>query len=204
MLLSDFDYTLPEELIAQVPAQKRDMSKMMVLNRQLQNIEHNHFCDITKYLTENDFLVLNNTKVIPARLYAKKDTGALIEIFLVREVEKDVWISLIKPSKRVKSGMVLVVSEDLSVEVLNKDDDKWKIRLIYEGNIFEVLDKVGHIPLPPYIERKMTENEYKNLDFDRYHKTIPLSNEPDEGHRCIEASGHMPVCFHPSIYSCLC
>lgn len=168
MLLSDFDYTLPEELIAQVPAQKRDMSKMMVLNRQLQNIEHNHFCDITKYLTENDFLVLNNTKVIPARLYAKKDTGALIEIFLVREVEKDVWISLIKPSKRVKTGMVLVVSEDLSVEVLNKDDDKWKVRLLYQGNIFEVLDKVGNIPLPPYIERKMTNEEYKALDFDRY------------------------------------
>ena len=168
MLLSDFDYTLPEELIAQVPAQKRDMSKMMVLNRQLQNIEHNHFCDITKYLTENDFLVLNNTKVIPARLYAKKDTGALIEIFLVREVEKDVWISLIKPSKRVKSGMVLVVSEDLSVEVLNKDDDKWKVRLLYQGNIFEVLDKVGNIPLPPYIERKMTNEEYKALDFYRY------------------------------------
>lgn len=168
MLLSDFDYILPEELIAQVPAQKRDMSKMMVLNRQLQNIEHNHFCDITKYLTENDFLVLNNTKVIPARLYAKKDTGALIEIFLVREVEKDVWVSLIKPSKRVKTGMILVVSEDLSVEVLDKDDDKWRVRLLYQGNIFEVLDKVGNIPLPPYIERKMTNEEYKALDFDRY------------------------------------
>lgn len=168
MLLSDFDYILPEELIAQVPAQKRDMSKMMVLNRQLQNIEHNHFCDITNYLTENDFLVLNNTKVIPARLYAKKDTGALIEIFLVREVEKDIWISLIKPSKRVKSGMILVVSEDLSVEVLDKDDDKWNVRLLYQGNIFEVLDKVGNIPLPPYIERKMTNEEYKALDFDRY------------------------------------
>ena len=168
MLLSDFDYILPEELIAQVPAQKRDMSKMMVLNRQLQNIEHNHFCDITNYLTENDFLVLNNTKVIPARLYAKKDTGALIEIFLVREVEKDVWVSLIKPSKRVKTGMILVVSEDLSVEVLDKDDDKWRVRLLYQGNIFEVLDKVGNIPLPPYIERKMTNEEYKALDFDRY------------------------------------
>ena len=168
MLLSDFDYILPEELIAQVPAQKRDMSKMMVLNRQLQNIEHNHFCDIINYLTENDFLVLNNTKVIPARLYAKKDTGALIEIFLVREIEKDVWVSLIKPSKRVKSGMVLVVSEELSVEVLDKDDDKWRVRLLYQGNIFEVLDKVGNIPLPPYIERKMTNEEYKALDFDRY------------------------------------
>lgn len=168
MLLSEFDYNLPEELIAQVPSQKRDLSKMLVLNREDESINHHHFCDITNYLTENDFLVLNNTKVIPARLYAKKDTGALIEIFLVREVEKDVWISLIKPSKRVKEGLILTVSEELQIEVLEKDDDKWKVRLLYSGNIFEILDKVGNIPLPPYIERKMTSEEYKALDFDRY------------------------------------
>lgn len=168
MLLEEFNYELPEKLIAQVPAQKRDMSKMLVLNRFDKTLGHKHFCDITDFLTENDLLVLNNTKVIPARLYAKKDTGALIEIFLVREIEKDIWISLIKPSKRVKSKMVLKVSEDLSIEVLEKDDDKWKIRLIYNGNIFEILDKVGNIPLPPYIERKMTNEEYKSLDFDRY------------------------------------
>lgn len=168
MLLEEFNYELPEELIAQVPAQRREMSRMLVLDKCNKTIEHKHFCDITDYLTENDFLVLNNTKVIPARLYAHKETGALIEIFLVREIEKDVWISLIKPSKRVKEGMILKISEELSVEVLNKDDDKWHIRLLYQGNIFEILDKVGHIPLPPYIERKMTEDEYKNLDFERY------------------------------------
>lgn len=168
MLLEEFNYELPEELIAQVPAQKREMSKMLVLDRLEKNFIHKHFCDITEFLGENDFLVLNNTKVIPARLYAKKDTGALIEIFLVREIEKDVWISLIKPSKRVKAGMILKISEELCVEVLKKDDDKWQIRLIYEGNIFEILDKVGNIPLPPYIERKMTNEEYKALDFDRY------------------------------------
>ena len=168
MLLSEFDYNLPEELIAQVPSQKRDLSKMLVLNREDESINHHHFCDITNYLTENDFLVLNNTKVIPARLYAKKDTGALIEIFLVREIAKDVWISLIKPSKRVKEGLILTVSEELQIEVLEKDDDKWKVRLLYSGNIFEILDRVGNIPLPPYIERKMTSEEYKALDFDRY------------------------------------
>lgn len=168
MLLEEFNYELPEELIAQVPAQKREMSKMLVLDRLEKNFIHKHFCDITEFLGENDFLVLNNTKVIPARLYAKKDTGALIEIFLVREIEKDIWISLIKPSKRVKAGMILKISEELCVEVLKKDDDKWQIRLIYEGNIFEILDKVGNIPLPPYIERKMTSEEYKALDFDRY------------------------------------
>ena len=168
MLLEEFDYNLPEELIAQVPAQKREMSKMMVLNRADKTFEHKHFCDICDYLTENDLLVLNNTKVIPARLYAKKDTGAVIEIFLVREIQKDVWVSLIKPSKRVKAGMVLEVSSELSVEVLEKDDDKWHVKLLYSGNIFEILDRVGNIPLPPYIERKMTHEEYKNLDFERY------------------------------------
>lgn len=168
MLLEEFNYELPENLIAQVPAQKRDMSRMLVLDRLNKTLEHKHFCDITNYLTENDLLILNNTKVIPARLYAKKDTGALIEIFLVREIEKDIWISLIKPSKRVKPGMILEVSEELSVEIIEKDDDKWKIHLLYKGNIFEILDKVGNIPLPPYIERKMTNEEYKSLDFDRY------------------------------------
>ncbi len=168
MLLEEFNYILPEELIAQVPTQKRERSKMLVLDRYNKTFLHRHFSDITEFLGENDFLVLNNTKVIPARLYAVKDTGAVIEIFLVREIQKDVWVSLIKPSKRVKPGMVLKVSEELSVEVLDKDDDKWHVRLLYSGNIFEILDKVGNIPLPPYIERKMTNEEYKALDFDRY------------------------------------
>ena len=168
MKLEEFDYVLPEDLIAQFPAQKRDMSKMMVLDRCDKSILHKHFSDITDFLTPDDFLVLNNTKVIPARLFAKKETGALIEIFLVRETEKDIWISLIKPSKRVKEGMILKVSDELSVEVLKKDDDKWIIHLLYEGNIFDILDKVGNIPLPPYIERKLSADEYKKLDFERY------------------------------------
>lgn len=176
MKLEDFDYELPEELIAQVPAQKRDMSRMLVLDRKQKNFIHKHFYDITDFLTKDDFLVLNNTRVIPARLYAKKDTGAVIEIFLVREIEKNIWVSLIKPSKRVKAGMVFEISPELSVEVLEKDDDKWHVRLVYEGNIFEILDRVGNIPLPPYIERKMTADEYKALDFERY-QTVYASKE---------------------------
>lgn len=168
MKLEEFDYNLPENLIAQFPAEKRDMSKMMVLNRRTQLILHKHFSDITDFLGEDDLLVMNNTKVIPARLYARKDTGSLIEVFLVREIQKDVWVCLIKPSKRVKEGMILFVSDELSVEVLKKDEDKWLIHLLYEGNIFDVLDRVGNIPLPPYIERKLTDEEYKNLDFERY------------------------------------
>lgn len=168
MLLEEFNYELPEKLIAQVPAQKRDMSKMLVLDRYKGTIEHKHFFDITDYLTENDLLVMNNTKVIPARLYAKKDTGALIEIFLIREIEKNIWAALIKPSRRVKTGMILKVSGELSIEILEKDDDKWRVHLLYKGNIFDILDKIGNIPLPPYIERKMTNEEYKTLDFERY------------------------------------
>ncbi len=168
MQLSEFDYDLPESLIAQTPAQKRELSRMLVLDRKSQSVLHKHFYDITDFLNENDLLVLNNTKVIPARLYAKKDTGALIEIFLVREYEKNKWITLIKPSKRVKDGMVLSISDELSVKILNKSDDKWCVELLYDGNIFEILDKIGHIPLPPYIERNMTDEQYKALDFDRY------------------------------------
>ncbi len=168
MQLKDFDYNLPEELIAQFPAQKRDMSRMLVLNRQDKSLLHKHFYDITDILDKNDFLVFNNTKVIPARLYARKETGALIEVLLAREIEKDIWIALIRPSKRVKEGLILKVSEELSVEVLSKIDDKWRLRLLYEGNIFEILNRAGNIPLPPYIERKLTDGEYKKLDFERY------------------------------------
>jgi S-adenosylmethionine:tRNA ribosyltransferase-isomerase len=176
MQLEEFNYDLPKELIAQLPSQKRENSKMLVLNRQALCFEDKHFYDITDYLTKDDFLVLNNTKVIPARLFSIKDTGAKIEIFLVREIEKYVWIALIKPSKRVKPQMVLTVGEKLSVEVLEKIDDKWKIKLNYTGNIYDILSEYGNIPLPPYIERNMTDEQYKNLDFERY-QTVYAKHE---------------------------
>ncbi len=168
MKLKEFDYELPKELIAQLPSQKRENSKMLVLNRQALCYEDKHFYDIVDCLDKNDFLVLNNTKVIPARLFSIKDTGAKIEIFLVKEIEKTIWIALIKPSKRVKPQMVLKIGDKLSVEILEKIDDKWKIKLNYTGNIFEILGEYGNIPLPPYIERNMTDEQYKNLDFERY------------------------------------
>lgn len=168
MKLKGFDYELPKELIAQLPSQKRENSKMLVLNRQALCYEDKHFYDIVDCLDKNDFLVLNNTKVIPARLFSIKDTGAKIEIFLVKEIEKTIWIALIKPSKRVKPQMVLKIGDKLSVEILEKIDDKWKIKLNYTGNIFEILGEYGNIPLPPYIERNMTDEQYKNLDFERY------------------------------------
>lgn len=169
MKLSDFDYILPDDLIAQTPAVERPLSKMMVLDKTAQKIVHNNFFDIVDYLDKNDVLVLNNTRVIPARLFGKKTTGANIEIFLLKELEHKQWEALIKPSKRVNSGNVIKISDELSVKTLVKlDGGKWLVELLYEGDIYSVLDKVGNIPLPPYIERKMSSEEIKKLDYERY------------------------------------
>ncbi len=179
MLLSEFDYELPEELIAQFPCEKRDNSKMLVLDKTDRSIQHKHFYNIVDFLDENCVLILNNTKVIPARLYGEKEeTGAKIEVFLLKSREGADWEVLIKPSKRVKIGTRINVSEDLSVVVKAplEDDGKWLVTLEYEGNIFEVLHRVGNIPLPPYIERKMTSDELKKLDFERY-QTVYAKNE---------------------------
>ena len=179
MLVSEFDYTLPEELIAQVPSEKRENSRMMVLGVKNGTILHKHFFDIVDLLDENHVLILNNTKVIPARLYGFKDTGAKIEVFLLKETEnKKEWEVLIKPSKRVKEGTVVKIAEELSAKVIKPlpDDGKWLVRMIYEGDILQILHKVGNIPLPPYIERKMTGEELKKLDFERY-QTVYAKDE---------------------------
>ena len=177
MLVSEFDYNLPEELIAQTPSEKRENSRMMVLDRANQKFYHKHFYDIVDYLDENYILVLNNTKVIPARLYGHKDTGALIEIFLLKDCGDKKWEALIKPSKRIKEGMDIKIADCLSVKALeNLGDGKWLVELIYDGILYEILDKVGNIPLPPYIERKMTDDERKSLDYDRY-QTVYAKHE---------------------------
>ena len=170
MLVSEFDYNLPEELIAQVPADKRDLSRMMVLNRKDETIHHHIFKDIVDLIDENSILILNNTRVIPARLYGYKDTGAKIEVFLLKELEPHKWEALVKPSKRVKPGTKLTVSDELKVEIISpaEDDGKWQVILEYDGNIYDVLSRAGNVPLPPYIERKMTPDEIKKLDYERY------------------------------------
>lgn len=170
MLLSEFDYKLPEELIAQKPTEKRQDSRMMVLDRENHQILHKHFYDIVNLIDENSVLILNNTKVMPARLYGYKETGAKIEVFLLKEGINKEWEVLIRPSKRVKEGTVIEISKELSVEILKPlpDDGKWLVKMIYIGDIFEILHRVGNIPLPPYIERKMADDELKKLDFERY------------------------------------
>ena len=179
MHIQEFDYNLPEELIAQKPSEKRENSKMMVLNRDSQLIEHKNFYNIIDYLDENCVLILNNTKVMPARLYGFKETGAKIEVFLLKKYD-DVnrWEVLIRPSKRVRPGTVVKISEELSVEIIMPlpDDGKWVAKMIYEGDLLQILHKVGNIPLPPYIERKMATEELRQLDFERY-QTVYAKNE---------------------------
>ena len=179
MNISEFDYVLPENLIAQLPADKRENSKMLVLDKNKQTLEHKHFFDITDYIDSNSILVLNNTKVLPARLYGTKETGAKIEVFLLEsQGEGKFWSCLIKPSKRVKPDNIITISEELKVRPIKRleDDGEWLVELIHEGDLFEILHKVGNIPLPPYIERKLKSDELKQFDMERY-QTVYAKDE---------------------------
>ena len=169
MKTSDFDYELPENLIAQFPTQKRSESKMLVLDKSKQTLEHKHFYDIVDYLTDNDILVLNNTKVIPARLFGTKETGAKIEVFLLKDLKNGRWEVLMKPAKRVHLSDKIKISDELSVIAKEQmEDGKRIVEIVCDGDIYDLLNKYGNIPLPPYIERKMTSDEIKKLDYNRY------------------------------------
>lgn len=167
MKLTDFDYELPLELIAQHPADKRENSRMMVLDRKKGSIEHRHFYNILDYLKPGDLLVMNNSKVIPARLFGiKESTGAKIEVLLVKRIDGDVWEALVKPGKRLKSGDMVSFSQDklFKAEIVGYGQDGSRhIKFIYDGIFNELLDEYGKIPLPPYIDR---DNEKE--DRDRY------------------------------------
>ncbi|MBR4497012.1 MAG: tRNA preQ1(34) S-adenosylmethionine ribosyltransferase-isomerase QueA [Acholeplasmatales bacterium] len=162
MLTSDYDYNLPEELIAQTPLKNRSESRLMVLNREKQTYEHKHFSDILDYLTENDVLVLNDTKVIPARLIGhKEDTNAVIEILLLKDLGDNVWQTLARPQKRVKIGSIISFGDGLlKAECISKEDmGICKFKLIYDGILVEILDKLGEMPLPPYIHEKLEDKD---------------------------------------------
>jgi len=181
MNISDFDYELPENLIAQMPADKRENSRMMILDRLQHTIEHKHFYDIVNYFDENDLLVLNNTKVIPARLFGtKEETGAKIEVFLLNAAKEgsDEWEVLIKPSKRIKPNTMITINNELKVIPVKKLEDagEWLVKLVYEGDLFEILHRVGNIPLPPYIERKIQTEEQRKFDTERY-QTVYAKDE---------------------------
>ena len=183
MLLSEYDYELPEKLIAQRPADKRENSRMMVLDREKQSIEHKHFYDIIDYIDKDTLLVLNNTKVLPARLLGHKDTGAKIEVFLLKplgEKNSNSWDVLIKPSKRIKPDMVIKISDELAVKAVKRleENGEWQVELLFDesANIMDILHRNGNIPLPPYIERKIPNEDLKKLDFERY-QTVYAKDE---------------------------
>ena len=164
---SDFFFELPEELIAQDPLADRSASRLLVLHKDSGETAHRIFKDITQYLKPGDCLVLNNTKVIPARLIGKKeDTGAAVEVLLLKRREKDVWETLVKPGKKCRPGTKLVFGEGvLKAEVLETvEEGNRLIRFSYEGIFEEVLDKLGEMPLPPYITHKLTDkNRYQTV-----------------------------------------
>ena len=168
MNLSDFDYFLDESLIAQLPAQKRENSRLLYLNRNKKTYEDKVFSDILDLITENDLLVLNNTKVFPARVIGNKPTGAKIEMLLLKNIENNIWEVLIKPAKRLKINDEIIFSEDLSAKLLDKNDETCKVELIYSGDLYKILDKIGIVPLPPYIHRDENDKNLAEFDKKRY------------------------------------
>ena len=161
MKTDDFDYYLPEELIAQTPLDKRDSSKLLVLDKETGSIEHKHFSDIIDYLDSNDVLVLNDTKVIPARLIGtKEDTGAVIEVLMLKDLGNNKWECLSKPAKRVKLDTIIKFSDKLSAKCTGVGEDGIReFELIYNGILYEILDELGEMPLPPYIHEKLKDKD---------------------------------------------
>ena len=164
---SDFYFELPQELIAQDPLEDRSASRLLVLNRETGSVEHHQFQDITNYLRPGDCLVLNNTKVIPARLMGiKEDTGAAIEVLLLKRRESDVWETLVKPGKKARPGTKIVFGEGmLCAEVMEiVEEGNRLLHFSYEGIFEEVLDRLGEMPLPPYITHKLADkNRYQTV-----------------------------------------
>ena len=161
MNISDFDYFLPEEQIAQVPAEPRDFSRLMVLSPKTQSIEHRHFYQLDEYLTDGDVLIFNDTRVIPARLIGvRQPTGGKTEVFLLRQLERDQWEVLVKPGRKMRVGSVITFGHELSCEVLAYTDFGGRIvKFSYEGIFEEILDRLGTMPLPPYIHETLQDPE---------------------------------------------
>ena len=181
MKTDDFDFELPEELIAQEPILKRDSSRLMVVDKKTGNISHHVFTDIVDLLNKGDVLVLNDTKVIPARLFGiKENTNAHIEVLLLNNIENNIWSCLVKPAKRVKEGTIISFGDGLlKAKCLEVDDEGIrKIEFKYDGIFMEILDKLGTMPLPPYIKTKLKDKDrYQTV----YAKNIGSAAAPTAG-----------------------
>ena len=170
MEVKDFYYDLPEELIAQVPIKKRDESRLMVLDRKRKTIEHKIFKDILDYLKPGDCLVRNNTKVIPARIYGKKETGANVEFLLLNNIEGDIWESIVRPGNKLHIGTKVIFGDGILVaEVLDiMEGGTRKVKFSYDGIFNEILDEIGLMPLPPYIHEELKEKDRYQTVYARY------------------------------------
>ena len=170
MKVTEFDYELPEELIAQTPIEKRDESRLMVLDRKKESIKHKKFKDIVEYLKPGDVLVRNNTKVIPARIYGKKETGANVEFLLLNNIEKDIWECIVRPGNKLHVGTKVLFGDGLlEAEILEiMDGGTRKVKFIYKGIFNEILDKIGLMPLPPYIHEELKEKERYQTVYAKY------------------------------------
>lgn len=170
MKLEEFDYYLPEELIAQVPIKKRDESRLLVLNKENKTIEHKVFKDIIEYLKPGDCLVRNNTKVIPARLYGKKETGANVEFVLLNQIEGDIWESIVRPGNKLKPGTKVIFGDGmLEAEILDiMEGGTRKVKFKYDGIFNEILDKIGLMPLPPYIHESLKDKDRYQTVYAKY------------------------------------
>ncbi len=171
MKVSDFNYNLPEELIAQTPIQKRDESRLMILDKTKKTIEHKVFKDILDYLKPGDCLVRNNTKVIPARLYGvKEDTGVNVEFLLLNRIEGDIWEVMVHPGRRLKQGAKVVFGNGiLKAEILeHMDNGNRKVRFEYSGIFNEILDQIGLMPLPPYIKERLNDKDRYQTVYAKY------------------------------------
>ena len=158
--LSTYDYHLPEELIAQTPLEKRDESRLLVFDRKTKDTYHRTFKDIKSFLRKGDVLVINNTRVLPARIQAQKDTGASIEILLLKRYNMTDWEVVMKPAKRVKVGQILTISPELKCELIDiLEDGNRVIRFIFDGVFEDILSRVGEMPLPHYIHEKLKDKE---------------------------------------------
>jgi len=169
MLLSDFDYDLPEELIAQTPVEPRNASRLMVLDPKTEEISHHHFYDLKNFLVPGDTLIMNDTRVMPARLIGHRDqTGGKVEIFLLRRIDANHWETLAKPGKKAQEGNVINFSDELSCEVKARTDFGGRIvEFRYDGIFEEILDRLGETPLPPYIHEKLADSERYQTVYNR-------------------------------------
>ena len=166
MKVSDFDYDLPERLIAQHPSEKRDESRLMVLNREKQTIEDKVFKDVIDYLNPGDCLVRNNTKVIPARLYGKKETGANVEFLLLKRIHDDTWEVIVRPGRKLLKGAKVIFGDRILEATIDDvlENGNRQVTFKYDGIFNEILDQIGLMPLPPYIKEKLEDkNRYQTV-----------------------------------------